>query len=94
MNSILLAIILTAAAPPSFTVQTLDGQTLVGPLVELTADRLGVDAADGRVSAWALGGLGLRRGLLPAVAFVAVARSRLAPRRACRRSRGPSSMRG
>ncbi len=50
MNSILLAIILTAAAPPPFTVQTLDGQTLVGPLVELTADRLGVDAADGRVS--------------------------------------------
>ena len=49
MNSILLAILLTAAAPP-FEVQTLDGQTLVGPLVELTADRLTIDAADGRVS--------------------------------------------
>ena len=49
MNSILLAILLTAATPP-FEVQTLDGQTLVGPLAELTADRLTIDAADGRVS--------------------------------------------
>jgi hypothetical protein len=49
MNIILLAILLIAATPP-FTVQTLDGQTLVGPLVELTADRLSMDAADGRVS--------------------------------------------
>ena len=39
MNSILLAILLTATVP-QFEVQTLDGQTLVGPLVELTADRL------------------------------------------------------
>jgi hypothetical protein len=38
------------AATPSFEVQTLDGQTLVGPLTELTADRLSVDAAGGRVS--------------------------------------------
>lgn len=49
MNSILLAIVLTAATPP-FRVQTLDGRTLLGPLVELTADRLAIDAADGRVS--------------------------------------------
>ena len=35
------------AATPSFEVQTLDGQTLKGPLVELTADRLSVDAPDG-----------------------------------------------
>ena len=49
MNAILVAILLTAAAPP-FEVQMLDGQTLVGPLVELTADRLTIDAADNRVS--------------------------------------------
>lgn len=49
MNIILLAVLLTTAAPP-FEVQTLDGQTLIGPLAELTADRLGLDAADGRVT--------------------------------------------
>ena len=50
MNAILVAILLTAAGSPAFEVQTLDGQTLVGPLVELTADRLTVEAADSRVS--------------------------------------------
>ena len=49
MNAILVAILLTAAAPP-FEVQTLDGQTLVGRLVELTADRLTIESADSRVS--------------------------------------------
>jgi hypothetical protein len=49
MNSLFLAVLLSAAAPP-FEVQTLDGKTLVGRLVELTADRLSVETADGRVS--------------------------------------------
>jgi hypothetical protein len=49
MNSILLAIVLTAAAP-AFEVQTLDGRTLVGPLVELTTDHVIVAAPGGRVS--------------------------------------------
>jgi hypothetical protein len=48
MNLLLAVAIFTAA--PTFEVQTLDGQTLVGPLVELTADRLTIDAAGGRTS--------------------------------------------
>ncbi len=42
MYPILLCLLLTAATPP-FEVQTLDGQTLVGPLIELTADRLTIE---------------------------------------------------
>lgn len=49
MNSILLALLLTATTP-SFEVQTLDGQTFAGPLVELTADRLTIAAPEGQVS--------------------------------------------
>jgi hypothetical protein len=49
MHHILLSLLLTAATPP-FDVQTLDGQTLVGPLVEMTAERLTIDAAGGRKS--------------------------------------------
>src|SRR5450759_2612555 len=49
MNSLLLAMLLTTAAP-SFEVQTLDGQTIVGSLVELSADRLTIDAGFGHVS--------------------------------------------
>ncbi len=49
MNVLMLAILLTTAAP-AFEIQTLDGQTLVGPLVELSADRVTVDASGGRVS--------------------------------------------
>jgi hypothetical protein len=49
MHPILLCFLLTAATPP-FEVQTLDGQTLVGPLVEMTAERLTIDAAGGRKS--------------------------------------------
>ena len=49
MNVVFLTAVLLAAGPP-FEVQTLDGQTLVGPLVELTADRLTLDMADGRAS--------------------------------------------
>ena len=50
MNAILVAILMTAAAPPQFEVRTLDGQTLVGRLTELTADRLTIESADSRVS--------------------------------------------
>jgi hypothetical protein len=49
MNSLFLATLLIAAMP-SFEVQTLDGKTHVGSLIELSADRLTVDTADGRVS--------------------------------------------
>ncbi len=49
MHQILLCLLLTAATP-SFEVQTLDGQTLVGPLVQLTSERLTIDAAGGRKS--------------------------------------------
>ncbi len=49
MHHIFLGLLLTAAAPP-FEVETLDGQTLVGTLVEVTADRLTIDAAGGRKS--------------------------------------------
>jgi hypothetical protein len=48
--NVILAAILLAAAPPSFEAQTLDGQVLTGPLVELTSDRLTIGAVDGRVS--------------------------------------------
>ena len=49
MNGILLAILLTSATP-SFEATTLDGQTLVGPIEELTAQRLSIAAETGRVS--------------------------------------------
>jgi hypothetical protein len=49
MHPLLICLLLSAAAPP-FEVQTLDGQTLVGPLVEIAADRLTIDAAGGRKS--------------------------------------------
>jgi hypothetical protein len=49
MHQFFLCLLLTAATPP-FEVQTLDGQTLVGPLVQLTAERLTIDAAGGRKS--------------------------------------------
>lgn len=49
MNTFLLTILLTAAAP-QFDVQTLDGQILRGALVELSSERVTLDAADGRVS--------------------------------------------
>ncbi len=39
MNGIFLAILLTAAMP-SFEATTLDGRTVVGPIAELTAQRL------------------------------------------------------
>lgn len=48
MNVIFLAILLTATTPPLFEVQTVDGQSLVGSLVELTPDRLTIEAADGK----------------------------------------------
>ena len=49
MSSILLALILSSAVSP-FEAQTLDGQTISGALVELTADHLTLDTAQGRVS--------------------------------------------
>jgi hypothetical protein len=49
MNAIFLAILLTATTPP-FEVQTLDGQSLVGSLVELTPDRLTIEGSDGRIT--------------------------------------------
>ncbi len=49
MNAILIAMLMSAAAP-SFRAETLDGKTVAGPLVELSADRLSIDAAEGRVS--------------------------------------------
>ena len=49
MYQVFLCLLLTAAAPP-FEVETLDGQTLVGTLVEVTADRLTIDATGGRKS--------------------------------------------
>ena len=49
MNVLLLAVLLTTATP-AFEIQTLDGQTLVGPLVEFAADHVVVDASSGRVS--------------------------------------------
>jgi len=49
MNGIFLAILLTSATP-SFEAATLDGQTVVGPLVELTPQRLTIAAETGRVS--------------------------------------------
>jgi hypothetical protein len=49
MTSIILAVIATAAISP-FEVQTLDGRTLTGPLVKLTADRLTIAAKEGNVS--------------------------------------------
>jgi hypothetical protein len=49
MNSIFLAIAALAAVP-SFDVQTPDGRTLSGPLVNLSADRLTVAAKQGNVS--------------------------------------------
>jgi len=48
MTNVLLAILLTSAVP-SFEAQTLDGRTLSGPLVELSADRATVLTAGGRV---------------------------------------------
>jgi hypothetical protein len=47
MNTLWIALLLTTAMP-SFEVQTLDGQTLVAPLAELSADRVAVDAPGGR----------------------------------------------
>jgi hypothetical protein len=49
MNIILLAILLTSATP-SFEAATLDGRTVVGPIVALTPQRLTVAAESGRVS--------------------------------------------
>ena len=49
MNGILLAILLTSATP-SFEAATLDGQTVVGPIVELTPKQLTIAAKTGRVS--------------------------------------------
>ena len=49
MTNILLAIFLTSAVP-SFEAQTLDGRTVTGPLLELSADRATVLTAGGRVS--------------------------------------------
>lgn len=50
MNVILLAILLTATTPPAFEVQTLDGQSLVGSLIELTPDKVTIDASSGRIA--------------------------------------------
>ena len=50
MHHIFIFLVLTAAVPPPFEVQTLDGQTLVGPLVGITGDRLTMDAAGGQKS--------------------------------------------
>jgi hypothetical protein len=49
MNGLVFAILLTTATAP-FEVQTLDGRTLAGPLVELTAGRLTVATETGNVS--------------------------------------------
>ena len=49
MTNILLAILLTSAARP-FEAHTLDGRTLTGLLVELSADRATILTAQGRVS--------------------------------------------
>jgi hypothetical protein len=49
MTGLLLTFILSFSAPP-FEAHTLDGQTVSGALVELTADRLNLDTARGRVS--------------------------------------------
>jgi hypothetical protein len=49
MNGIFLAILLTSATP-SFEAATLDGRTVVGPIVELSPQRLTVAAAGGRVT--------------------------------------------
>jgi hypothetical protein len=49
MNPILLSIFLAGVVPP-FQVQTLDGQTMTGGLVELNRDRLTLDAVGGRKS--------------------------------------------
>jgi hypothetical protein len=49
MNGIFLAILLTTATP-SFEAATLDGRTVVGPIVELTPQRLTIAAKSGRVS--------------------------------------------
>ena len=49
MNGIFLAILLTSATP-SFEAATLDGRTVVGPIVELTPQRLTLAAGSGKVS--------------------------------------------
>ena len=49
MNGIFLAILLTSATP-SFEAATLDGRSVVGPIVELTPETLTIAAASGRVS--------------------------------------------
>jgi hypothetical protein len=49
MNGILIAILLTSAAP-SFEATTLDGRTVVGPIEELTPQRLTIAAEKGRTS--------------------------------------------
>lgn len=46
LNPYLLAVLLTAVAPP-FEAQTLAGQTVVGPIDALEADRVVLDTADG-----------------------------------------------
>lgn len=49
MGALLLAAVL-AAAPPKVEVQTLDGQTVSGPIVKLDANQVTVNTADGTVS--------------------------------------------
>ena len=49
MTSLLLTLILSFTAPP-FVAQTLDGRSIPGVPVELTADHLVLDTAQGRVS--------------------------------------------
>ncbi len=49
MNGIFLAILLTSATP-SFEAATLDGRSVVGPIVALTPETLTIAAASGRVS--------------------------------------------
>lgn len=49
MNGIFLALLLTSATP-SFEAAMLDGRTVVGPIVELTPQRLTLAAGSGRVS--------------------------------------------
>lgn len=49
MNGILLALLLTSTTP-SFDAVTLDGRTVVGPIEELTAERLTIASKTGRVS--------------------------------------------
>ena len=48
MNGIFLALLLTSAAP-SFEAATLDGHTVVGPIIELTPKRLTIATKKGRV---------------------------------------------